>query len=109
MVHRGLNFDDSYAPTVDPENDVKEEDFPTGPWITQYGPMNLHWKWICKYTWFQENQTSYPSQIPTQLQGPVYESATLEKPIDSVISDMLNLINDPKEVLFQNYLYAPWM
>ena len=26
-----------------------------------------------------------------------------------MISDMPNLFNIPKEVLFQNYLYAPWM
>ena len=25
------------------------------------------------------------------------------------MSDMPNLIDNPKEVLFQNYLYTPWM
>ena len=49
-------------------------------------------------------ETSYPSQIPTKPQEPVYQSTSLEEPMDSMISDMPDLINIPKEVLLQNYL-----
>ena len=54
-------------------------------------------------------EASYPSQIPAQLQEPVYESATLEELMDIMFSNMPNIITIPKEVLIQNYLYAPWM
>ena len=54
-------------------------------------------------------EDSYPSQVPTQLQEHVYESVTLKEPMGSMFSDMPNLINVPKEMLFQNYLYTPWM
>ena len=54
-------------------------------------------------------ETSYPSQTPTQLLEPAYKLATLEESMDTKISDMLHLINVPKEVLFQHSLYTPWM
>ena len=52
----------------------------------------------------RKSQASYSSKIPTPPTKPKYESATLEEPIDSMISDMPTPINVPEEVLFQNYL-----
>ena len=46
----------------------------------------------------------FPNTHPTK--EPVYESAILEEPMNSMISDMSNLTDIPEEVLFQNYLHA---
>ena len=54
-------------------------------------------------------ETSYLSQILTHLQESVNESATLEESMGNMFSDMPDLIDIPKDVLFQNYLYTPWM
>ena len=94
---------------MDPNNN-EEEDFPialldNSVWTEE---MILE-RDLCIYMSLRKPETSYPSQIPTQLQEPVYKSATLEGPMDSMISDMPNLIDVPKEVLFQNYLDTPWV
>ena len=54
-------------------------------------------------------KASYPPQMPTQSQEPVYRYASLKELMDSIFINMPNLTDAPKEVLFQNYLYAPLM
>ena len=110
MVHRHLNFDDSPPPAVVPDDDKEEEDFPTAllddlVWSKECIPERE----LCIHMALRKPETSHPSQIPSQLQEPVYESATLEEPMDSMISDMPDFINVPKQVLFWNYLCTPWM
>ena len=53
--------------------------------------------------------TSYLSQIPTPSQESVNDSVTQAEPMHSTDSDMLDFINIPEEVLFQDYLFPPWM
>ena len=92
------------------DSDDKEEDFPTAPlddFVWSKEPIKE--RDLCIHMAPRKPEISYPSQIHIQLQEPVYESATLEEPLESIIRDMPNLINIPKDMLFQNYLYAPWM
>ena len=53
------------------------------------------------------SETSYPSQIPTPLQEPISKLVTQEEPMDSTDSDIPNLIDITKEVLFHDYLLLP--
>ena len=88
MVHRCLIFDDSVPPAVDPDND-EEEDFPA---VTMddlvWSEETILERDLCIYMAPRKPRGSYPSQIPTQLQEPVCESATLEELMDSMFSDM---------------------
>ena len=95
---------------MDPDENEEEKDFPTAPqdklvWSEEPIPERD----LCIHMAPRWPEANYPSQMPTQLQEPVYESATLKESKDSLFSDMPNLINVPKEVFFQNYLYTPWM
>ena len=56
-----------------------------------------------------KSETSYPSHIPTPSQESINDSITNAESMDSMDSDMLNLIDVPEEVLFQNYLLPSWM
>ena len=111
MVCRCPYFDDSPLPAVDPNDEEEEEDdFPTTPldnsvWSEEPMPERD----LCIHMAPRKPETSYPSQIPIKPQEPIYESATLEEPMDSMISDIPNLTDIPKEVFFQNYLYILWM
>ena len=108
MVHRHLNFNESLPLVVDPsDDDEEEEDFPTAPlddlvWSEEPIPA----RHVCIYRALRKPEASFPFQIPTQSQYPVYESATLEELMESMFGYMQDLIDIPKEVLFQNYLYA---
>ena len=108
MVCRHLNFDDLAPSAVDSDDVKEEENFPQHPWMTQYGlRKSITERDLCIHMALRKPETSYPSQIPTQPQELIYESATLEEPMDSMISDMPNLIIDiPEEVLFQNCIYT---
>ena len=64
---------------------------------------------LCIHMALDKSVTSYPSQISTQSQGSINDSVTKAEPINSMDSDMPNLINVPKEVLFQDYLFPPWL
>ena len=55
-----------------------------------------------------KSETSYHSQIYTQSQKPINDPITQEEPMDSKDSDVSNLIDVPEEILFQDYLLAPW-
>ena len=73
------------------------------PWLTWHVLRNQ--KEIYAYTWPWENQRlAILSKYPPNLQEPVYKSAILEDPMDSMSCDMPDLIDVLKEVLFQNYL-----
>ena len=48
-----------------------------------------------------------PSHIPTPLQEPIDEPINQEEPMESMDSDIPDLINVPKEVLFQEYILPP--
>ena len=93
-----MNFDD----------DV-EEDLPTAPLMTQYGLRNLYWTETYAFIWVWENQwqVTFSNTHPTQ--EPIYESIIQDEPMDSMESGISNLINIPKEVFFQNYLYPSWI
>ena len=54
-----------------------------------------------------KSETSHSSQIPTQSQDLINEP--VEEPMDSTDSDIPNLIDIPKEVLFHDYLLPPWI
>ena len=82
---------------------------PQHPWMTWYGLRNLYQTEICAFISLTKSETSYLSQIPTAPQKPMYESIIQEMAMDSIISDMPNLINVPKEVFFLDFLYPPWM
>ena len=95
---------------MDPNDDEEEEDFPTAPlddlvWSKEPIPERD----LCIHMAPGRPEASYPSQIPIKPQEPVYKSAILEEPMYKMFSDMSNLINIPKEVLFWSSLYAPWM
>ena len=79
------------------------------PWVTQYGQSPIPERDLCIHMALRKPEASYPSQIHTTPQEPVYKSAILEKPMDSMFSDMPDLTDTPEKVLFPNYLYAPWM
>ena len=90
-------------------NSDDEEDIPhCSPGWSSIVP-GTHKRQRLVYTYGWENQTNYPSQITTPLQETIYALAMLEEPMDNMINDMPDLIDIPKEVLFQNYLYPPWM
>ena len=105
MVCRHPNFDDS-PPAAFNSDDDEKEDFPQAHlndslW-SEKPILNRDWC-ICMSP--RTSETTYPSQIPTQPQEPIHESATIEEPMDSMIRDMPSLIDVPREVLSQNYLY----
>ena len=78
--------------------------------MTWYGLRNLYQTAICAYTWHQENQRLVILlKYPTPLQEPIYKLVIQEEPIDSMISDMLNLIDVPNEVLFPDYVLESWV
>ena len=88
-------------PAVDPDDDKEEEDFHTAPLddsVLSEEPIPE--RDLCIHMALRKPEASNPSLIPTQLQEPAYESATLEEPMDSMISDMPDLINIPKEMIF---------
>ena len=96
--------------TMVPDNNEEEEYFPTVSLDDAVWPKEtILERDLCIYMAPRRPGASYPSQIPTQPQEPVYEPATLEELMDSMFSDMPNLVNISKEVFFQNWLYTPWM
>ena len=110
MALRCLNFGNLSPPTVHCNDDEEEEYFPTAPLndlIWSEEPKQE--RDLCIYMAPRRPEASYPSQIPTKPQESAYKSPTLEELMDSMFSDMPDIIYIPEEVLFQNYLYAPWI
>ena len=58
---------------------------------------------LCIHMAPDKSETSYSSQLPTQLWELINEPIAWEKTIDDTDSDMPDLINVPEEVLFQDY------
>ena len=109
MTCRCLSFCDALVLELDDDDD-NEEHFPTVPlddsvWSEE--PILERDLYIHMAPKIPE--ASYSSQIPIQPQESVYEPVAPEEQIDSKFIDMINLIDVPQEVLFESYLYTPWL
>ena len=109
VAYRWLNFKCSLPPTVYSDNGV-EKSFHTAPlddllWSKE--PIPERYLWIHMAP--DKPETSYPSQISMALQEPINEPVTWAELMDSMDSDIPNLIDVPEEVIFQDNILQPWM
>ena len=105
-VSRWLNLN-NLPPSAADSNDDIEENFPTHPLMTQFDLKNLYLTETCASIFLQTNQkqVTHPKcSIPALSQESINDSIIKAKPMDSMDSDIFDLIDIPEEVLFQDYL-----
>ena len=92
-------------------NDDTEENFPTSPlddpvWYKE----SISDRELCIYMALNKSETSYPSQTLSLPQKPINEPIPQEETMDITKRVIPDLINIPKEVLFNDtYLLLHWI